>query len=88
MTRCSRLAPTSNAPNRNEAGIVPIGWRPPKRAATIPLNPALPVNPVVEPSVTIRWDSDPKTRIAPASPQRAPLRVRARTVERLTLIPA
>jgi hypothetical protein len=46
------------------------------------------VNPVSEPSVTIRWLMLPNTSIAPASPHIAPDRVRASIVVRLTAIPA
>jgi hypothetical protein len=82
------LAPTSNPPNRNEAGIVHNGCKPPNSAATMPLKPAEPVNPVEDPSVTKRWLSLPNTRIAPASPHIAPLMVSASMVMRRTGMPA
>jgi len=52
--RCMWLAPTSNAPKRMEAGMVPSGCSLPKRAATMPLNPAPPVKPCADPSVNMR----------------------------------
>ena len=54
----------------------------------MPLNPAEPVNPVEEPSVNMVCDSDPKTRMAPASPAIEPDRARAVMIERRTGIPA
>ncbi len=68
--------------------MVPRGWRPPKRAATMPLKPALPVNPNDDPSVTKRWLSLPKTRMAPVSPHRAPEMARAAATDRFTWMPA
>ena len=54
----------------------------------MPLNPAEPVNPVDDPSVTKRWLSLPNTRMAPASPHSAPLSVRASNVIERTGMPA
>ena len=88
IARCIALAPTSSPPNRSDARIVHSGWSPPNSAATMPLKPAEPVNPVDEPSVTKRWDSLPNTRIDPASPPIAPLNVRASVVMRRTGMPA
>ena len=68
--------------------MVHSGWRPPKSAVTMPLKPADPVNPTLDPSVTNRCDSLPKTRSAPARPHMAPLKVRAATMVLLTGMPA
>ena len=54
----------------------------------MPLKPADPVNPTLDPSVTNRCDSLPNTRMAPARPHMAPLNVRAATMVRFTGIPA
>ena len=80
--------PTMRPPKRYAETIVQSGLRPPKSATTMPLKPAEPVNPVRLPSVTIRWEMLPNTRIAPASPHIAPLRVIASVIVRLTGMPA
>ena len=50
---CPLSYTSNNAPKKIDAGIVPIGCNCPNNAATMPLNPALPVNPEAEPSVII-----------------------------------
>ena len=80
--------PTIRPPKRYAETIVQSGLSPPNSATTIPLNPPEPVKPVRLPSVTIRWEMLPNTRIAPARPHIAPLRVIARVIVRLTGIPA
>src|SRR5262249_42580481 len=81
---CSVLPPTSSPPNTNDDRIIHSGCSPPNSAATIPLNPAEPVNPVAVPSVTIRWEALPNTRIAPPSPHSAPESAMASVIVRLT----
>ena len=46
VATCSAEPPTMRPPKKNAEKIVHSGFRPPKGATTMPLNPAEPVNPV------------------------------------------
>src|SRR5581483_5855838 len=50
---CIAVPPTRSPPNKNAERIVHSGLRAPNSPTTMPLKPALPVNPVRLPSVTI-----------------------------------
>src|SRR5450759_1410123 len=88
VATCSDEPPTIRPPKKNAEKIVHSGLRPPKSATTMPLQQAEPVNPVRLPSVTMRCEMLPNTRIAPARPHMAPLKVIARVIVRLTGMPA
>ena len=86
--RCRANAPTSSPPKRNEAGIVQSGCNAPNSAATMPLNPASCVKPAGPLSTLRRCAVEDSTSTAPAKPDIIPLKVRASTMLRFTLMPA
>ena len=87
ISRCIFWAPTSSPPKNAEAGIAPMGFSPPKSAATMPLKPAAAVKPAGEPSVCKRY-CKPSTCTTPAKPAKPPAKNIDSIICRLTLMPA